>query len=200
MSTSGSSLYSLTSTVPLIKSPSIRLPSSISFPQDLHPLPPDISAYFVYPFSLESYVLSENSPNSETISALHSKHVEYLNFRKSEKERLRREEIRRLAPGWKDRSEQDGEDEGILKPDIKGKIGEGLNGNDGFKEEGKEMVKEQRNVMDDLVDHLASLDSQASEQTTSFNYNLSSVPSFGSQSSQLPPPPAATSTSWGGSA
>jgi len=180
-----SSLYSLTSTVPLIKSPSLRLLALITFPQDLHPLPPDITAYFVYPFSLESYVLSDYSPNSKTLSSLHSKHTEYLAFRKAEKERIRKEEVKRLAPGFE-------EDRGVLKPDIKAKGTE----IEAKEEKVQEMVKEQRDVMDDLVDHLAALDSNSTNTSTSV---LPPPSSLVNQDSQLPPPPPPTGTSWQGS-
>ncbi|CAO1630126.1 unnamed protein product [Sympodiomycopsis kandeliae] len=95
-----SSPYDVARRVNLIKSPSVAVPPPITFPTDLHPLPPDLQAYFVYPFSLESYVLDPNSPSSRTLEEFHERHVSYLEWRKSEKERIEKERLRKVAPGW----------------------------------------------------------------------------------------------------
>ncbi|CAO1636588.1 unnamed protein product [Parajaminaea phylloscopi] len=92
--------YDAASRVHLIKSPSLAVPTPATFPTDVHPLPPDLQAYFVYPFSLESYVLSANSPTAKTIDELHARHDSFLRWRDEEKKRRERERLRRVAPGW----------------------------------------------------------------------------------------------------
>lgn len=53
-----SALYELAESVPLIKSPSLRIPARPELPvAELHPLPPSLEPYFVYDFHLEDYVL-----------------------------------------------------------------------------------------------------------------------------------------------
>lgn len=81
------SLYGLCAHVPLIKSPAVRVPPVISLPPTLHPLPPNLHDYFVYPFSLEKFVLDAAE----------------------RRERVRKEELQRRAPGWSG-------DAGVLEP------------------------------------------------------------------------------------
>ncbi|PWN95158.1 hypothetical protein FA09DRAFT_341367 [Tilletiopsis washingtonensis] len=78
MSTSVPILYGPSAHVPLIKDPSLRVPPPIAAPQDLHPLPPSLADYFVYPFTLERAIVAE----------------------RERREAARRAELHRLAPGW----------------------------------------------------------------------------------------------------
>lgn len=80
-------LYATCARLPLIKSPALRVPPPVSLPQTLHPLPPNIHDYFVYPFSLEKFVLDTAE----------------------RREREKREELQRRAPGWT-------EGGGVLEP------------------------------------------------------------------------------------
>lgn len=84
--TSGS-LYGLCARVPLIKSPAVRVPPPVALPSSLHPLPPNLQEYFVYPFSLERFVLDAAD----------------------RREKARREDLQRRAPGWS-------EGAGMLEP------------------------------------------------------------------------------------
>lgn len=77
------SLYALSSHVPLIKSPAVRVPPPIQLPPTLHPLPPSVQEYFVYPFSLERFVLDAADRREEA----------------------RRKDLQRRAPGWNETSD-----------------------------------------------------------------------------------------------
>ncbi|KAN0063922.1 hypothetical protein ACQY0O_003528 [Thecaphora frezii] len=138
----GNPLYSAASRIPLIKSPSVSVPAPIRLPSDLHPLPPDISAYFVYPFSLESYVLDPKTPSSATIAQLQESYEDYLRRRHEERQLQERQRLQRLAPGWADGGG------GVMVPDSKSKRSN---------QEG-ERKEAQRAPIDDLVDHLAKLE------------------------------------------
>lgn len=154
-STSKTQLYSLALRVPLIKSPSISLPNPVKLPQDLHPLPADISAYFVYPFSLESYVLDPNTPSSSTIDQLLAKHQQYLENREREKENKHKEMLMKMAPGWSG---------DVLLPTASGTPGRESGGVSATGQQGPEAKPQQtveqaeRTPLDDLADHLAQLD------------------------------------------
>lgn len=82
-----SSLYATSSRVPLIKSPAVRVPPPIVLPNNLHPLPPNLQDYFVYPFNLERFVL-ENA---------------------DKREKARKQDMLKRAPGWN-------EDGKVLEP------------------------------------------------------------------------------------
>jgi hypothetical protein len=82
-----SSLYATCSRVPLIKSPAVRVPPPIILPTNLHPLPPNLQEYFVYPFNLEHFVL-ENADR---------------------REKARKQDMLKRAPGWN-------EDGKVLEP------------------------------------------------------------------------------------
>ncbi|SNX87553.1 uncharacterized protein MEPE_06263 [Melanopsichium pennsylvanicum] len=157
-STSSNQLYALASRVPLIKSPSLSLPTPVKLPPDLHPLPTDISAYFVYPFSLESYVLDPNTPSSSTIDHLLAKHNQYLENRQREKQQHEQELLRKVAPGW-----HQGD---VLLPSAKAARPSPTPTSDapgGGSAEGQAQLAtpnqpQERTPLDDLADHLAQLD------------------------------------------
>ncbi|EST08721.1 hypothetical protein PSEUBRA_001802 [Kalmanozyma brasiliensis GHG001] len=170
-STSKTQLYSLASRVPLIKSPSISLPKPVRLPQDLHPLPADISAYFVYPFSLESYVLDPNTPSSSTIDQLLAKHQQYLENREREKENKHKEMLMKMAPGWSG---------DVLLPKASGGAAResapvATEARDQAAKPHQTEEQVERTPLDELADHLAQLDA----------LNTTGAPS-GGQSSQLP--------------
>ena len=147
--TSSNQLYSLASRVPLIKSPSLSLPKPVKLPPDLHQLPADIAAYFVYPFSLESYVLDPNTPSSSTIDQLLSKHQQYLQGRQREKEEQQRELLRKVAPGWQG---------DVLMPTSSKSPANGTGTEEVVKATPQKDESQERTPLDDLADHLAQLD------------------------------------------
>ncbi|WWC73804.1 uncharacterized protein I206_107776 [Kwoniella pini CBS 10737] len=95
-----SSQYAAAATVPLIKSPSLWLPKPIEMPNDIHPLPEDITAYFVYPFTLEEHVLSIQPSPSEAISQRRARNAEILHQREVEEEQKEKDALRKIAPGY----------------------------------------------------------------------------------------------------
>ncbi|KAF9505780.1 hypothetical protein BS47DRAFT_1353638 [Hydnum rufescens UP504] len=133
--------------MPLIKSPSLRTPRPIQAPQDIHPLPDDVTPYFVYPFTLEPHVLTLESSRQTTILAHAARNAAYLRSREDAKIRRQREALRRVAPGFEPTG-------GTLIPTpihrkvpathASGAPGPSMNSGD---------------VMDDLVNQLAAMDS-----------------------------------------
>ncbi|PWN51823.1 hypothetical protein IE53DRAFT_385815 [Violaceomyces palustris] len=152
------SLYSSISKLPLIKSPSAQVPPPIQLPKDIHPLPQDVRPYFVYPFSLESYVLSPSAPSSSTISQLYQRHERYLEEREAETRERERQALRRIAPGWSEG------DHSILTPQIGTRANPSKTSVDAASpiEPLKGSTAKSRrfnNDMDDMIDTLAHLDS-----------------------------------------
>ncbi|ODO03581.1 hypothetical protein L198_02429 [Cryptococcus wingfieldii CBS 7118] len=92
--------YSAAATVPLIKSPSLWLPKPVELPTDVHPLPEDITAYFVYPFTLEEHVRQQHPSPHEAIAQRRARLAEVLHQREEEEERKEKDELRRIAPGY----------------------------------------------------------------------------------------------------
>ncbi|WVQ84437.1 hypothetical protein IAT38_006589 [Cryptococcus sp. DSM 104549] len=92
--------YAAAASVPLIKSPSLWLPKPVELPNDIHPLPEDITAYFVYPFSLEEHVLSLHPSPHDAISQRRARNAEVLHQREVEEEQRERDAIKRIAPGY----------------------------------------------------------------------------------------------------
>ncbi|GFZ49776.1 hypothetical protein JCM24511_07179 [Saitozyma sp. JCM 24511] len=92
--------YSAAATVPLIKSPSLWLPKPVELPNDIHPLPEDITAYFVYPFTLETHVLSLQPSPHEAIAQRRARNAQILHQREIEEEQREREALHRVAPGY----------------------------------------------------------------------------------------------------
>ncbi|KAJ9475420.1 tRNA nucleotidyltransferase [Pseudozyma hubeiensis] len=161
--TSKNQLYALASRVPLIKSHSISLPKPVKLPPDLHPLPADISAYFVYPFSLESYVLDPNTPSSNTVDQLLAKHKQYLENREKDKEDRQREMLRKVAPGWHG---------DVLMPtnsaNARKSLDVGATLEQAQSQSAQQLQQQQgaeRTPLDDLADHLAQLDALNSSAT-----------------------------------
>ncbi|EJD05410.1 uncharacterized protein FOMMEDRAFT_26340 [Fomitiporia mediterranea MF3/22] len=156
--------YAPAAHVPFIKSPSLRIPHPIEVPPDMHPLPDDINVYFAYPFTLEPHVLTLESSRAATIAAHSARHEAYLKRREENKERRRREALRRIAPGFEPQS-------GPLVPTkISGLSSTNTsdtrrNEDDSVKDNGSAVsgvdYVHPRSVMDDLVDHLAALDAVA---------------------------------------
>ncbi|KAH9988773.1 hypothetical protein BJV74DRAFT_459407 [Russula compacta] len=150
--------YAAASRVPLIQSPSLRVPRLVELPPDIHPLPESVNAYFVYPFTLEPHVINVESNRRATIAAHAARREAYLHAREDEKQRRKREALRRIAPGF----------EPLGGPLVPVKTGAALGQQQ--QEEGSDAAAAaaaataggeglpQRDVMDDLVDRLAALE------------------------------------------
>ena len=107
---------------------------------------------FVYPFTLEQHVLTLESSRRSTIASHNARHEALLKQREEEKERRKREALRRIAPGFEPSS-------GPLVPDrVAG--GGGVDASVRSAEGGVNAPghTRQRSVMDDLVDQLAAMD------------------------------------------
>ncbi|EAU83636.1 hypothetical protein CC1G_13095 [Coprinopsis cinerea okayama7 len=196
--------------VPLIQSPSLRVPKQVELPPDIHPLPESVTPYFVYPFTLESHILTLESTRRATLTAHATKRAAYLQHRASEKEqrarqriedeeRRRREALRKVAPGFEP-------ERGVLVPEergvaLKGKSGagdgesRGGEAEDGGQGQGQGQGGHQRtrSVMDELVDQLAALDASRSPPPPPAHspphHPAHSPPHPPTHSSSLPVPP-----------
>jgi len=110
--------YGEAANVPLIKSPSLRVPKVVQMPLDIHPLPDSVSAYFVYPFTLEPHILTLEAHRQATMQAHAAHRAAFLQARaerkqieerqreearkrrEQEEENKRREALRKVAPGF----------------------------------------------------------------------------------------------------
>ncbi|GHJ89460.1 hypothetical protein NliqN6_5862 [Naganishia liquefaciens] len=97
---SSPSQYQAANIAPLIKSPSLWLPKPVELPMDIHPLPDDISAYFVYPFTLEPHILAQDPPIHEKIRMQRDRYASLLVIKAQESEARRKEQLNRIAPGY----------------------------------------------------------------------------------------------------
>ncbi|GAA5845337.1 hypothetical protein JCM11251_007999 [Rhodosporidiobolus azoricus] len=86
--------------VPLIKNPGFWVPKPVELPQDIHPLPDDVHAYFVYPHSLEAHVLSTLPGALQQLRDTHSQRLHLLASYADSKERARKARLNQMAPGW----------------------------------------------------------------------------------------------------
>ncbi|KIJ61444.1 hypothetical protein HYDPIDRAFT_31313 [Hydnomerulius pinastri MD-312] len=149
---SAQSQYAAAAHVPLIKSPALRVPPPVELPPDIHPLPDSVTPYFVYPFTLEPHVLTVESSRRSTLASHLARREALLRSREDEKERRKREALKRVAPGFDGNgsvltpmratssgsSETQSTSSGTQIPENRGSV----------------------NVMDDLVDQLAKMDAQ----------------------------------------
>ncbi|KAI9453119.1 hypothetical protein F5148DRAFT_1234163 [Russula earlei] len=149
--------YAAASRVPLIQSPSLRVPRPVELPPDIHPLPENVNAYFVYPFTLEPHILNVASKRHAMTATQAARREAYLRAREDEKQRRKREALRRIAPGF----------EPLSAPLVPVKTGaaaldlqQGQPGEGGSADTSAVggQGTPQRDVMDDLVDKLAALE------------------------------------------
>ena len=110
---------------------------------------------FVYPFTLEPHVVTLESSRRKTTAAHATRREAYLRSRDDEKERRKRDALRRIAPGFEPHG-------GPLVPTRN--TGNSMNAIEGGAVVGYEQQPQQpsRSVMDDLIDQLAALDSAMS--------------------------------------
>ena len=113
---------------------------------------------FAYPFTLEPHVLIVESNRRATLAALSAQHEAILRAREDEKQRRKREALRRIAPGF----------EPCAAPLVPVKTGLALDQQqqqkwkeDGVGSDAAGQAGHPRDVMDDLVDRLAALESVA---------------------------------------
>jgi outer membrane translocation and assembly module TamA len=101
---------------------------------------------FVYPFTIEPHVLTLESSRRSTLAAHTTRREEYLRSRADEKERRKRDALRRIAPGF--------EPEGhLLVPTKRSSVIAAVPATS---------PQPPKSVMEDLVDQLAALDSASS--------------------------------------
>lgn len=176
--------------VPLIKSPSFWVPKPVELPQDVHPLPDDITAYvrspssptscptplmtlpvqFVYPHTLENYVLTTLPAALQSLEATHAARLSLLASVAESKERARKVQLNRLAPGWS----EGGVMEPMRKNTVSPSVTTDLLGNDDDELVGspKEMGinsldQMEKDQMQALVDGLAAMDGERTRQQAS---------------------------------
>lgn len=101
----------------------------------------------MYPFVLEPHVLTLESSRRQTFAAHSARRAAYINARSDEKERRKRDALRKIAPGFEPQGTP-------LVPVKMAPTGDTIHNEGGAEPRGE------RSVMDDLVDQLAALDSQ----------------------------------------
>ncbi|KAF5352757.1 hypothetical protein D9756_006069 [Leucocoprinus leucothites] len=162
---SDKSQYAAAAKVPLIKSPSLRVPKPVELPQDIHPLPESVTPYalpitylipqFVYPFTLEPHIITLESSRRSTIAAHAARREAYIRSRVEEIERRRRDALHKIAPGL-----------GTMLVPTRASSGQENAGvatsPDQHAGKGKE-----HDVMDDLVNQLAALESNTAGGSSS---------------------------------
>ncbi|KIK65140.1 hypothetical protein GYMLUDRAFT_39534 [Collybiopsis luxurians FD-317 M1] len=150
--TEDKSPYAAVAHVPLIKSPSLRVPPRVQLPEDIHPLPESVTAYFVYPFTLEPHVLTMESSRRSTMAANEARREAYLRSREDEKEQRKREALRKIAPGFEPRGT-------VLVPTRATSVPLSTTPDNADASVNGPGHRHSKSVMEDLVDQLAALDS-----------------------------------------
>ncbi|KAF7796128.1 hypothetical protein EIP86_007301 [Pleurotus ostreatoroseus] len=138
----------------------------VELPPDIHPLPDSVTEYFAYPFTLEPHVLTVESARRASLAAHASRRAALLRAREDEKERRKREALRRIAPGFEPQStplvptrRETGAQ--LQSAGTPGSSGVGT-GTGGATPDAASPEDRSRSVMEDLVDQLAALESRTS--------------------------------------
>jgi len=142
------SQYAAVARVPLIKSPSLRVPQLVSIPPTIHPLPDSVTAYFVYPFTLEPHVANIEATRQSTLDGHMATCDAYLKRREEEKEQRKKEALRKVAPGFEPSA-------GTLVPQ---RVGGNSSQPDAQAVSSSTTQSIPRDPMADLVNQLAALD------------------------------------------
>ncbi|KAI0341368.1 hypothetical protein BDW22DRAFT_1358874 [Trametopsis cervina] len=148
------SQYAAAARAPLMLSPSNRVPPPVQLPPDIHPLPDSVTAYFVYPFTLEPHVLTLENSRRSTLTAHAARREAYLQSREDEKERRRRDALRRIAPGF--------EPHGAPLTPIKqaSSVQDSTASTSGESHKAGPGHNRSKSVMEDLVDQLEALEAK----------------------------------------
>lgn len=100
---------------------------------------------FVYPFTLEPRILTLESSRRSTFAAHTARREAYFRFREEERERRKRDALRRIAPGFEPDREPLVPTKGTTNNNLDVTLGHG------------NQERKPRDVMEDLVDQLAAL-------------------------------------------
>lgn len=113
----------------------------------------------MYPYTLEPHILTLESSRRTTQAAHAARREAYLHAREDEKERRKRDKLRKIAPGFEPTG-------AVLVPvHLSGDKSDHPTAQTPESVEGISQVPErERDVMDDLVDQLAALDSKSSRE------------------------------------
>ena len=109
-----------------------------------------LSAQFVYPFTLEPHVLTVEASRRSTLAAHAARREAHLKAREEEKERRKREALRKIAPGFEPKS----------TPLVPTKRFSGVPMSPTTTSTDDSAHRRTKSVMEELVDHLAALDSK----------------------------------------
>jgi len=162
MAEQGQSQYAAVANVPLIKSPSLRVPPPVQLPPDIHPLPDDVTAYFVYPFTLEPHIITLESSRQATLAAHEVRRQAYLRQRQEEKERRKRDALQRIAPGFQPQGAP------LVPVKLERPLSGSASGPRFSGTRGEPSTTAARSAMDDLVDQLAAMDARTTKNVTQF--------------------------------
>ncbi|ELU44905.1 hypothetical protein AG1IA_01060 [Rhizoctonia solani AG-1 IA] len=140
----------------------------VELPPDIHPLPEDVTAYFVYPFTIEPHILTLESSRQTTLAAHATRREAYLRAREEEKVRRKKEALRRVAPGFDP-------DMGTLLPT---KLSTPVAHSPVVPATQPATQRESiplppRSAMDDLVDQLAAMESRSGQPLSPRPNNIS---------------------------
>lgn len=103
---------------------------------------------FVYPFTLEPHVVTLESSRRTTIAAHAARREAYLRTRENDKERRKRDVLRKIAPGF--------EPQGTVLVPTRTSMS-----SPGSDDAERGAHRHTKSVMEDLVDQLAALDSSS---------------------------------------